>query len=523
MRLTQDDLITMKVEPKAVPTLHQLIQDLNPSSTECGLKLLWNGLPPLIFSGGSSSSASIPGDHGDAKCTTLNSFMTDIGALSDPFLNDISIIWKTAFRSNQEKLHWGSESDVQGFVKLVIQDCLVLAGLEKKVSCFNELGIHSVRPDIWIVVTSCGVPIGVVEVKKPTTSNHQDALENSKVHGQIFDYMKRLQTFTGIENVFGIITSYEKWVFCSLKKRSFQQRANVELEPLPLGVIDYPTTPILFSFAQNSKKEIRLDSCASPKIQDFQRKIYCTPAIEFNSDQLIPLLTHLILKMYYSPRNPVNLVDANRCYIELSPKGWSWRRISFETLNFLDFPTAGASRFLLLYDFRGGADGRVWLACSTTGRVCVIKFYNGNWKQADIERECSIWNRVWNLPARTLHLCSKLALIMPFVVSLTEDQVKGSECYLDAVLLAIKTLSREQYYHGDLKWKHVGFFLKESTKYNDQEVVAIFFDLIRVKRVDVGPLELERMMLEKLGLQDGNISSIPLEILLSSPYKPSKK
>jgi hypothetical protein len=200
-----------------------------------------------------------------------------------------------------------------------------------------------------------------------------------------------------------------------------------------------------------------------------------------------------------SPRNPVSLVDSGRCYIELYEKNWSWRRLAIKELDFSNFPMPIAKRFLLLFDFRSGADGRTWLACSTSGRVCVIKFYNGNWKLNDIEYECHLWNNVWKLSARVVTLCSQTALIMPYVVCLPENQVRDTLIYLNAVLLAIKSLSENSLFHDDLNWKHVGFY-KNINHLGSEVTICVFFDLIRIMELNIGVKQIEQLMLQKLGL-----------------------
>lgn len=37
-------------------------------------------------------------------------------------------------------------------------------------------------------------------------------------------------------------------------------------------------------------------------------------------------------------------------------------------------PSAQIKNYILLKDLNGGTDGRVWMACSPSGRVCVLKF-----------------------------------------------------------------------------------------------------------------------------------------------------
>jgi len=197
---------------------------------------------------------------------------------------------------------------------------------------------------------------------------------------------------------------------------------------------------------------------------------------------------------------PVKLFDKNRCYIELTDKSWSWVTLAnINTFDFTKFPTLNASNFLLLFDFRGGADGRVWLACSTTGRVCVIKFYNGNWGEKDIQRESDIWNGLWKFPTRLIMLCSKPALLMPFVVCLSEEKVLASKSHKDAVVDAVATMAKNHYFHPDLKWMHVGFYKIQEGKI--ESLKAIFIDLIRVKQDKMMNIEkCGREMLAQLGL-----------------------
>ncbi len=444
-----------------------------------------------------------------------------------------SVIWTKALRSNSECI-WSSESDIQGYIRDVIGDLLVVVGLDKKVSCFNELGIHNIRPDIWIVVTLTGVPIGVVEVKKPKTLTTEKLLTDKRVYGQIFDYMKKLETFTGLVDTFGIITTYEEWIFCSLKYESFSSLTNDEEKNyLRTKVIDFPTSPIEIctqSFSKSSKCELSLDILSSPKPtktqHNYRRNLFGIH-IPRDDKNLLPVFADILLKMFRSLMNPVRLHDQNRCYIEISSTKWSWccLKNDFKGLNFSKFPSTKATSFLLLYDFRGGADGRVWLACSLSGCICVIKFYNGNYKLDDFNRECSIWNNVWNLPARIISLCSTHpiplinALLMPYIYCYPENEVLNSEELLNAVKEAVQILSSKYYYHDDLHWNHVGFIhIKEVGK------KAIFIDLIRVKKHENINIEsLSNNMLYQLGLTKNKININFQSKVIDSPYKEPKK
>ena len=58
-----------------------------------------------------------------------------------------------------------------------------------------------------------GLPILVIEVKRP----HTDALANEYVNGQLCDYMCVLRQRYGVNEVFGIITTYDEWKVCWFK------------------------------------------------------------------------------------------------------------------------------------------------------------------------------------------------------------------------------------------------------------------------------------------------------------------
>lgn len=53
-------------------------------------------------------------------------------------------------------------------------------------------------------------------IKKPWTRDLDSVLDNENVLGQLFDYMKRLESFYGLQHIFGIIIDYVYWRICWL-------------------------------------------------------------------------------------------------------------------------------------------------------------------------------------------------------------------------------------------------------------------------------------------------------------------
>ena len=236
-------------------------------------------------------------------------------------LNDItprafvSRIWTDL--GNVQSLTWASESDIQGYVKLVIHDAITAAGLEGKVSCMNELGIFRIRPDIWIVIKE-GFPIGVLEVKKPD----KKIMQSERLHGQIFDYMIRLRNFYGQKHVFGIVSTYEEWRIYWLANDVCNDAASAttkleNIEATQAYVEDITTIPECINFESESTEEL-----ISPSQE--KRQLCGTPIIRYDDKNLSHMLVSVLLKMYNSPRETIPLVDPNRSYIQLNETSWYW-------------------------------------------------------------------------------------------------------------------------------------------------------------------------------------------------------
>jgi hypothetical protein len=224
--------------------------------------------------------------------------------------------------------------------------------------------------------------------------------------------------------------------------------------------------------------------------------------------------------MYYSPIIPSPLLSKDKVYIKLDQEGWCWVTFhnSVTALDYENFPTKRATSFLLLSDFKGGADGRVWLACSTSGKVCVIKFYNHGHTLKDIKLAHSIWQTVWKKQARIVTLTRKNALLMPYVCIL--DEHERNEEHTVAAKAAVDEMVKYGFSHPDLSWRHVGFYRTGQ----ELKLHAVFIDLIRCTQFDptntLESTKAQNFMLTQLNLPIHTTVEFP-EVL--SPYKPRKK
>ena len=196
-----------------------------------------------------------------------------------------------------------------------------------------------------------------------------------------------------------------------------------------------------------------------------------TGVIPWNATQLPVILGSLLLKMKTSPIVPVKTFDEKRSYIVMNEKEWYWATVLLPK-NFklkAGIKVACAKKFIFINDFRGGADGRVWLACTESGRTCVIKFAQ---KSSDskiddtpedrynrLQLEALNWKKIYDIDVRLIPLGGDWALVMPYLkpVLNKNERLDALKPELrDAVEQAIDEIAKLRLCHDDLKWEHVG-------------------------------------------------------------------
>ena len=115
------------------------------------------------------------------------------------------------------------------------------------------------------------------------------------------------------------------------------------------------------------------------------RVVYCSKVYEHSDRLVVQVIASAVWKMVHSTTRPIPLNDRNRALIQLNESSWTWVRTPFLKNNFqLDFckmPHQSTKKFTFLEDLDGGAEGRVWLACNSNGKVAAVKFRFDNDKQ----------------------------------------------------------------------------------------------------------------------------------------------
>lgn len=163
-------------------------------------KCILDGIPPLARVRTLSASAPhIPVNHQPVQLEERDTFVFTRRALT----RRRSKAWVLA---DKVWLEWSSEASLVSHVRVLLQDVVAALLLSNRISITEEVTIHSLRPNL-LVICDNQHPIGVVEIKPP----HDEIFKNSKVNGQIFNYMRRLREYFGLVDVFGIVTTYSQW------------------------------------------------------------------------------------------------------------------------------------------------------------------------------------------------------------------------------------------------------------------------------------------------------------------------
>lgn len=449
-----------------------------------GKTIKTHGLPLL---GPGQGSESKPSKNTRIEPATLEihpfNLVTDA-----PILDvDNSAIWGT---QHEIRHGWSSESDIQHAVRNVLSEVILSTGLQDYIKCANEFSVFDLRPDIWIVTTRSGNPLGVVEVKRPGESKPGESiLEDKHVFGQIYDYMLRLHSFHGLKDVFGIVATYEEWRICWFpESQATAESSSVDADKAARER-KLESEPDLDDESELEDEEDPLEMIEDKEIGT--RILHGTAIIPWNDPDLVKKLHSAVLKMYESRLHyqTVSRMSIKRPYIKLTEDTWYWitlgKNDKIPKLNFRKMPKLDSDlNLLLLEDFRGGEDGRVWLACSMKGEVCVIKFAERDTKKESqqtpeqkLGMEASNWNTLGRNEVQVKKLGGCPALVMPYIRPLKQEELHEKKV---AVQTAARAVVNAGLRHDDMHLRHVGVM---SPRKKTEKPQVVFFDLAHMTEI----------------------------------------
>lgn len=390
-------------------------------------------------------------------------------------------------------VHYSTETGVTALVMLYIEALIKAGGLSPVIEAMEDLYIAKYRPDVVIIYNERRIPCGVVEVKLPAPPVSQDKpipsapsgpsssrtlrssskkiaqqqqpkesgpLASERFQGQIFNYLHFLRTFYKVENPFGIMTSYDEWRVCWLKPDNVTSR---EFEGTAIMPYNHPQLhyKIMTALVHMSRPNIR----TSPE-------------------------------------------QVGSYFPYLNEVGLAWRQLTSKpTEN--DFPFSTSTGFMLLAPAGSGIEGKAWIACNTSWRLCILKTFtvkkdSGSIAQVMemVKKELEIWHKVFGIGVVfSKTLAGAPAIVMPRLRLVhasrktTLSLQTGDE---DAVRVAVQKYAKFGKVARDIKWSHVGFLEKNPENGTAMQKMAILFDTRPEDCTD--KVEAEEQMLDKLGL-----------------------
>jgi hypothetical protein len=453
------------------------------------------GKPPLAHASISTSSASIPSNHQNASITEVEEFalFRKIGA---PRLGVTHCLWGMLANRHEKELEWSSESDICRYVTAFLEE--VAAELNLPLKFRGEVGFFNLRPDIS-VIKAFGIPVGVVEVKKPG----EDILSNGAVLGELYDYMKQIVNFYGLKEVFGILTTYEEWRICWLDNAESKKLAGREPEELvepqspskdPESKSEGKSPPGLTPSKQLEKihalEEIEEDVLEEPDVEkdDTKREMICTRVWGVD-ENVFNLVGSALWKMNSADFCKTSIGPA-QMVIEVTEESFFWckrpKPALDENLKWSKVPNA--AKVLLLEDLGVGHSGRVWLVCSRSGLVGVLKFsvatppkgesFVGkleDYRKSLLEKELKFWQVIY--PELGKYCCMRRfaghwALLMPHL-----STPQRNETSLSGVKKTLfDRFVKKKLKHGDVAWRNIGVYM------SDGKEVYVVFDFESVSK-----------------------------------------
>ena len=366
-----------------------------------------------------------------------------------------------------------SEAAVVSTVTSHILHILYAAGLSRGFSIAQEVGKLGLRPDIYILRDVSGNPVGVIEVKKPYMVGGRRTgtpLTEVGVLGQINDYLMLLQSMHGVDHPIGIVTTMAELRVCWLgelpdyKNSWGGEFGVVTVDPLDTGV-QFPrdehilnVSPII-SIAKNA------DILNEVVATTLYAMTLCKTQPSWN-----PFKDHHSKKIY------IGIKETERDLV------WTSQPNSLNIPGKYELPMMPkltCKNLILLKSLGVGAHGYTWLACSPSGRLCVLKFQHLSHGGDDQEKkkligeEHKVWEKVHpELNARVRTWRGQDALVMPYLAQaslVSSALIRAAVDPKDPKTLAaveeeLNNFASKDIEHLDVKWGNIGFYLNVENK-----------------------------------------------------------
>ena len=357
---------------------------------------------PTLKQLGSRSGPSIQSNRIDATC--LEKEFGLIVKLDEDFIERSKFLASNMFSQCDDFVQYVTKADVAFYVRHVLQDMIQLSQLNCELRFVaGQQMCHWSLVDYW-VLSSNGIPIGIIEIKKPGDTFLSNKAE---IFIQLFDYMLMVQSFYGVTYVLGILTNYQSWQICWLPHS----------DPCALA------------------ENLEYNNEYRDQTSDIDnRVIHSSKNYKYTDAQTLTIVLCSALKKmkknlsFYRPRP---FLSSERNFIELSEESWARKSSSITKMQFLSFsfPPKQCSKVYLLIDFVPGANGKAWLVCenSVNSGMSVLKFMSNQQNNAVVEKEVKAWRTLGFLNVYSARYNDTPAIVMP-VAFTYKDYGEGKPC-----------------------------------------------------------------------------------------------
>jgi Family of unknown function (DUF5898) len=342
----------------------------------------------------------------------------------------------------------------------------------------------------------------VFEVKKPGN----EVFTSHNVGGQVYDYLVGLLGM-GVSWPFVVLTSYDVTCIAHLNdngasRKILQRNATTLIESLDRSLIDQlsRTEDIDSSPDAKANRVLHCDEEDRDQEEDNEKN-----EEEDKEEEVSGYAREVYYSQMFGPENMIQaLVLAVRCGLELlsnstqrdlprpgghasgacavvNENGLVWRDLpSTLAFDYNTFPGPTTSYFYLWRHLGRGNKGQAFLACNSTGRTCVTKFYllddltlhrqtnaqerarireimmKSKKVEADTEKER--WTNLYGVfcdQVRVLKLNKLWCMLMPYMDPILKADRSNR---LDEVKECLQMFKSHglRYRDNDLRWRHIG-------------------------------------------------------------------
>ncbi|KAL3911081.1 MAG: hypothetical protein SGILL_007424 [Bacillariaceae sp.] len=468
-------------------------------------------------------------------------------------------------RTNQFKAHYHTESDVSGWIVAALEDAkkLVQHATGKFFHVHHEFSLWSNRPDHLVLYDeSSHDPIIAVEDKKPFPDWKEGDKISLDVLGQMYDYLMELRCL-GHSAPFAVLSTFDQsWLFWSNDQESNEiVQAETRLKDMdtgPCADLTSPTQPAATKKKTPSPPELRNEptmgndntyNATFSLCENGPRDELRQTREAYGAKQLVPLLyTAILCGLARNSTIPCKRHRQSENYsgiaLMLKKDSYEWCKLQLKQGCPIQLQSTGSSTrrnkrqaapkgtFFAVEKLGRGETSKVFDAYDHEGNRCAIKMYikrstdenkqlgtgkmsreiGENSCKREVERFKDLYPFLNDFVSFQL-LYNIPCVVMPCFQPLSQDERNafqdGESTIRKQVRACLSKFAEHgwKYHESDLRWRHIGYYVKEARK------EMVMFDLADLEEMQ----EMEKK--DPMALVDSHIQYLLDRLPESGPSK----